>query len=125
MNCPYIYLNIYFSNSIGCLTIFKKLILGKIYTVLTLTSYFYVVQMCFPNKLLIFSFIAFCDIQFSSWGSFILFLETFSVIYICIYILFLSILFHYGLSEDIEYSSLCYIVEPYCLSILYMKAYSC
>ena len=30
------------------------------------------------------------------------------------------ILFHYGLSWDIEYSSLCYTVQPYCLSILYI-----
>ena len=33
------------------------------------------------------------------------------------YILF-HILFHYGLSEDIEYSSLCCTVGAYCLSIL-------
>ena len=30
------------------------------------------------------------------------------------YILF-HFLFHYGLSQDIEYSSLCYTVEPCCL----------
>ena len=30
------------------------------------------------------------------------------------------ILFHYGLSQDIEYSSLCYVVGPSCLSILYI-----
>ena len=30
-----------------------------------------------------------------------------------------SSLFHYGLSQDIEYSFLCYIVGPCCLSILY------
>ena len=28
--------------------------------------------------------------------------------------------FHYGLSQDIEYSSLCYTVGPCCLSILYI-----
>ena len=33
---------------------------------------------------------------------------------------FFYILFHYGLSQDIEYSSLCYTVGPCCLSILYM-----
>ena len=33
-----------------------------------------------------------------------------------IYIIF-HILFHYGLSQEIEYSSLCYTVGPYCLSI--------
>ena len=30
------------------------------------------------------------------------------------------ILFHYGLSQDIEYSSLCCTVGPYCLFILYI-----
>ena len=30
------------------------------------------------------------------------------------------ILFHYGLSQDIQYSSLCYTVGPCCLSILYI-----
>ena len=30
-----------------------------------------------------------------------------------------DILFHYGLLQDIEYSSLCYTVGPCCLSILY------
>ena len=31
---------------------------------------------------------------------------------------YLYILFHYGFSQDIEYSSLCYAARPYCLSIL-------
>ena len=31
---------------------------------------------------------------------------------------FFYILFHYGLSQEIGYSSLCYTVGPYCLSIL-------
>ena len=35
------------------------------------------------------------------------------------YILF-HILFHYGLSQDIEYSSVCYTVGPCCLSSLYI-----
>ena len=39
------------------------------------------------------------------------------VIYIYVYILF-HILFHYGLLQDTEYSSLCYTVGPCCLSIL-------
>ena len=43
----------------------------------------------------------------------------FSCIYMYIYILF-HILFHYGLSQDIEYSSLCYTVGHCFLSILYM-----
>ena len=45
-----------------------------------------------------------------------------SVIHICI--LFL-ILFHYGLSQDIESSSLCYTVGPCCLSILYILVCIC
>ena len=58
-------------------------------------------------------------------------------IYVCvcvciyIYILFLFFsflhilfLFHYGLSQAIGYSSLCYTVR-YCLSILYIIAYIC
>ena len=40
-------------------------------------------------------------------------------IYIYVYILF-HILFCYGLSQDIEYSSLCYMGGPYYLSILYI-----
>ena len=40
------------------------------------------------------------------------------LLYIYIYILF-YILFHYGLSQNIEYSSLCYTVGLCCLSILY------
>ena len=31
----------------------------------------------------------------------------------------MHILCHYGLSQDIEYSSLCYTVRPCCLFILY------
>ena len=41
-----------------------------------------------------------------------------------IYILF-HILFHYGLSQDIEYSSLCYTVGPCCLSIPYIIVCIC
>ena len=44
--------------------------------------------------------------------------------YTYIYILF-YILFHYGLSQDIEYSSLCYTVGPCCLSSLYILACIC
>ena len=44
-------------------------------------------------------------------------------IYISIYCTYIYILFHTlfhcGLSQDIEYSSLCYAVGPCCLSILY------
>ena len=46
-----------------------------------------------------------------------LYIQTF---YICIYIyIIFYIPFHYGLLQDIEYSSLCYTVGPCCLSILY------
>ena len=39
--------------------------------------------------------------------------------YIHIYnIYYFQILFHYRLLQDIKYSSLCYTVDPYCLSIL-------
>ena len=38
-------------------------------------------------------------------------------IYICI---LFQVLFHYRLLQDIEYSSLCYMVGPCCLSILYI-----
>ena len=36
---------------------------------------------------------------------------------------FFYILFHYGLSQDIEYSSLYYTIGPYCLTILYIIVY--
>ena len=35
------------------------------------------------------------------------------------------ILFHYSLSQDIEYRSLCYMVRPYYLSILYIIVCIC
>ena len=47
-----------------------------------------------------------------------------SVIHIYIHIPF-QILFHYRLLQDIEYSSLCYIVGPCCLSILHLVACMC
>ena len=43
--------------------------------------------------------------------------------HLCIYILF-HILFHYGLSQDIYYSSLCYTIGPYCLSTVYISVAS-
>ena len=42
---------------------------------------------------------------------------------IYVHTLFFSILFHYSLSQDIEYSSLCYTANPCCLSILYMVVF--
>ena len=41
---------------------------------------------------------------------------------VCVCIL-LNILFPYGLSQDIEYSSLCYTVGPCCVSVLYILAF--
>ena len=38
---------------------------------------------------------------------------------------FLYILFHYGLSQDIAYSSLCYTVGPCCSSILHIIVFIC
>ena len=43
------------------------------------------------------------------------------MIYIYIYILF-HILFHYSLSQDVEYSSLCYTIGCCYLSIMYIIA---
>ena len=45
-------------------------------------------------------------------------------IYTYRYILF-HIIFHYGLSQDIDYSSLCYTVGPCCLSILQILVCIC
>ena len=42
-------------------------------------------------------------------------------IYTHTYIYFFFIFFHYGLSQDIEYSSLCRMVGPCCPSILYVR----
>jgi len=42
---------------------------------------------------------------------------------LCIYYnicIIFHILFHYNFSQDIEYSSLCYTVGPWCLSIIYI-----
>jgi len=49
------------------------------------------------------------------------------ILYLCvyIYIFFLCISFHDGLSQDIEYSSLCHTVGPCCLSILYVIVCIC
>ena len=52
-------------------------------------------------------------------------------IYLCMYTLYIyiytvkNILLHYSLSQDIEYSSLCHTVKPWCLSILCIKASIC
>ena len=48
-----------------------------------------------------------------------------SVIYVCVCIYIFHNLFHYGLSQDIEYSSLYYTAGPCCLFILYIMVYIC
>ena len=50
--------------------------------------------------------------------------KPFIFIHISTYFLF-QILFHYRLSQDIEYSSLCYTGGPCCLSILYLVVCIC
>ena len=50
--------------------------------------------------------------------------ESDSVIYIHKCILF-QVIFHYQLLRDTEYSSICYAVGLYCLSILYMVGCIC
>ena len=49
----------------------------------------------------------------------------FSYTHIYIHILFLNILFHYDLSQDIKYSSLGYTLGPCLLSILHIKVDLC
>ena len=41
------------------------------------------------------------------------------------YTFLFKIIFHYGLSQDIEYSSLCYTAGPCCLSSLYILVCVC
>ena len=52
-------------------------------------------------------------------------LQFFNFCYKVIHIFFFNILFHYGLSQDTEYSSLQYTVGPCCLSILYIIVCIC
>ena len=46
-------------------------------------------------------------------------------IYTHIYMYFFLIFFHFDLSQDVEYSSLCFTVGPCCLSVLYILVYIC
>ena len=41
-----------------------------------------------------------------------------SVIHIYKFFFFFNVFLHYGLSQDVGYSFLCYTLEPCCLSIL-------
>ena len=79
----------------------------------TLSFYFYLKKFFFIEVQLIYKVVLVSGIQKSD-----------SVIHTYIYILF-HILFHSGLSQDIEYSSLCYTVEPCCLSILHIIVCIC
>ena len=58
------------------------------------------------------------------WFTMCEFLLYSKVIQLCLYIIF-HIRFRCSLLQDIEYSSLCYTVRPYCLSILYITVYIC
>ena len=53
--------------------------------------------------------------------------ETFKKNFIDVYLIYIlfNIIFHYALSQDIEDSSLCYTVRPFCLSILYIIVCLC
>ena len=45
--------------------------------------------------------------------------------FICIFLFSFSDIFHSRLLQDIEYSNLCHIVGPYCLSTLYTVVCIC
>ena len=47
------------------------------------------------------------------------------VIQLYIYIHSFKIIFLYGLSQDVEYGSLCYAVGPCCLTIIYINIKVC
>ena len=93
---------------------------------LTMYAYFWILLHCSICLTLCQSHTVFCFFNWSMLIYNVLLITLYSkVIQLYIYIYFLNILFHYGLSQDIEYSSLCYTVGPCCLSILYIKAYIC
>ena len=52
------------------------------------------------------------------------FIHTYLLLYMCIHIIF-HIHFHYGVSQNIEYGSLCYTVGLCCLSVLYIIVCIC
>ena len=80
------------------------------------------------------------QIQLSTWYTFVSFFLNWSIVdlqccvnycctakwlsytYICIRF---HIVFHYGLSQDSDYSSLCYIVGPCCSPVLYIPVCMC
>ena len=45
------------------------------------------------------------------------------VMYVCVCVCIFQIFFQHWLLQDIEYSSLCHTVGPYCLSVLYQAAF--
>ena len=55
--------------------------------------------------------------------SLLLYRKVYMYIQLYIYTFFLNILFHYSLSQDDEYISLCYTIGPCCFSILYIYIY--
>ena len=71
---------------------------------------------------LIFLFFNWSKIEFQCCMNFCCTVKWLSYTYICI---LFHILCHYGLSQDIESSSLCYTVGPCCLSILYIPVCIC
>ena len=66
-----------------------------------------------------------CD-SFKHTAKWFSYIYIYTHIYVCIYIYILfQILFHYRLSQDTEYSSLCYTVGLCCLPILYIVVCTC
>ena len=68
-------------------------------------------------------FFNWCIIDLQCYVNFCCTAKWFSYMYI--YVLLLNILFHCGLSQDIEYRSLCCTVGPCCLPILYILISIC
>ena len=55
----------------------------------------------------------------------VVYLQCCILVYSKVIQLHIIFLVHYGLSQDIKYSSLCYTVGLYCLSILYLPVFIC
>ena len=67
----------------------------------------------------------FISLKYSWFTMLCSFLLYSKVLQLYVYTHSFCILLYYGLSQDIEYSSLCYPVRPCCLSILYLIACVC
>ena len=61
-----------------------------------------------------------CCVNFSCTAKWFSYTHTHTHTHTHIYTFFFYILFHYGLSQGSEYSSLCFTVGPCCVSILYI-----